>query len=330
MLSENINHISSEDIHDFKIKKAVINREEIPLYKRRFDFYNKPKITTDRAIKWNKCEKLSDFRVITPVEYKTMLNYTSEHEICNDPKMEHFIAPFPFNIAIENVANRSPSVDDTLWTFSSIFLAFKLNLIDGVNMFRNGVRNMLVKKIDPIIIVNKSKRKQVREYFEKVFAPIDHVYESGHFDSTFKYTLYYKGRPLRRSTTTLEEQEDFYKNLNKTAKDLRKSINSKFVISMARQDIKKMTKLALVKLLAKSDYYSITSKLWDRYELPFEFETIEEVNKFKDKLMKEVLGKIYDDVDLSRHESFFCIGVTNLKFETELQRINSLTCRLFK
>ena len=330
MLSENIKHISSEDIHDFKIEKTVINREEIPLYKRRFDFNNLKIATQDQAVKWNKCEKLSNFRVTTPVEYKTMLNYMSKHEICNDPKMKHFIAPFPFNIPIENVADRSPYTDDALWTFSSIFLAFKLKLIDGVNIFGNSDCNMCVKKFDPIIIVNKTKRKQVRAYFEKLFAPIDRIYESGHFDSTFKFTLYCKnkGRPLLRSTKTLEEHEEWYKNF-KTANELRKLINPNFFISAPRQDIEKMTKPALVKLLAKSAYYSIAPKLWDRYGTPFEFETIEEVNKFKDKIIKEILGKIYNDTDLPRRVASFSIGLTNPKFETELQKINSLTSSLF-
>ena len=332
MLSENIKHISSEDIHDFKIEKTVIDREEIPHYKRTYDFYNNTKVTAtaDQAVKWNKCEKLSNFRVTTPEEYKTMLNYMSEHEICNDPKMKHFIAPFPFNIPIKSIADRSPSLDDMLWTFSSIFLAFKLNLIDGVYIFRNN--DWRIKKINPIIVVNKTKRKEVRTYFEKLFAPIDRIYESGHFDSTFKYTLYFrrKGRPLLRSTKTFEEHEEWYKNF-KTTKELIKLINPNFFISEHRQEIEKMTKPALVKLLTKSNYYSITPNLylWDRYGMPFEFETIEEVNKFKDKLIKEILGKIYNDTDLSRCVASFSIGVTNLKFETELQKINSLTSSLF-
>lgn len=325
MLSENINHISSEDIHDFKIEKVIVNTEgkKITSSEQKSDLYKKYIITTEQVVKWNKCEKLSNFRVGTPIEYKTILNYTSEHEICNDPKMKHFLAPFPFNTTIESAANRSPSTDD-IWTFSSIFLAFKLNLIDGVNMFRYGDNNMPVKQIVPIIVVNKTKRKEVRSYFEKIFAPIDRVYESGHFDSTFKYALFYRGRPLQRSTMALEELEEWYKT-KKTVKNLRTMIKSKF--PMAKPDIEKMTKPTLVKLLAKSDYYSVT-KLWDYYKPPFEFETIEEVNKFKDSIMKEVLGKIYDNTELSRYASFF-IGVTNLKFETELQKINSLTRRLF-
>ena len=322
MLSENIKHISSEDIHDFKVEKVVVNMEAISHSKQKSDLYKKYKMTTEDVVKWNKCGRLSNFRVMTPVETKVMMNYTSEHEICNDPKMKHIIAPFPFNITIKDIVNPSPVLD--VWTFSSIFLAFKLNLIDGVNMFRYGDGNMLVKEIVPILVINKIKRKQVRTYFEKLFAPIDRVYESGHFDSTFKYMLCYRGRPLLRSTKTLEEHEEWHKT-HKTTKDLRDLIKSKF--PMAKQNIEKMTKPALVKLLAKSDYYSVT-KLWDCYEMPFEFESIEEVNKFKDKLMKDVLGKIYNDENLSCYASF-SIGITNLKFETELQRINSLTTRLF-
>ena len=323
MLSENINHISSEDIHDFKVEKVIVNMEEMSHAKEKSDLYKKYKMTTENVVKWNKCEKHSNFRVMTPVETKAMMNYTSEHEICNDPKMKHIIAPFPFTKTIKDLVDPSPSLD--VWTFSSIFLAFKLNLIDGVNMFRYGDCNMIVKEIVPILVISKTKRKQVRAYFEKLFAPIDRVYESGHFDSTFKYMLCYRGRPLLRSTKTLEEHEEWYKT-HKTAKELRELIKSKF--PMAKPNIEKMTKPTLVKLLAKSDYYSVT-KLWDCYEKPFEFETIEEVNKFKDKLIKEVF-KIYDDTELSRYgTSSFSIGLTNLKLETELQRISSLTRRLF-